>query len=330
MIQKGKKNSTGAERLSTRPPALKSGVSVVIPVEPGGSVAPALEALKSLPKAEKALIGEVFVAEGRHPSRQRNLAVSRAKGAWILFLDSDSRLQAGSLAVLLGAQAGLDATVVGGPNLPLLDEPFWGRVFQGVIGSWLGSMRSRARYAPVGLRRLATEKELILCNLLVERAAFSAVGGFREDLYPNEENELFNRLQAQGHRLAYEPQAWVRRPRRAGVAAFATQAFRYGRGRAQQMRANFFASDLVNLLPLALVPLWAGLLLAPHGWQIGLFLVFIAAFMTARGKSFGVESMPYLPMLALRHHAYAAGLVVGAFQGAPQRPLEVRLTRIKL
>jgi 8-amino-7-oxononanoate synthase len=48
MIQKGKKNSTGAKPLSTRPKALKGVVSVVIPVEPGGSVAAALEALRVL------------------------------------------------------------------------------------------------------------------------------------------------------------------------------------------------------------------------------------------------------------------------------------------
>lgn len=293
-------------------------------------MAPALEALQKLPKAEKALIGEVFVAEGQHPSRQRNVAVSKAHGPWILFLDSDSRLQPGSLPALLATQAQTGATVVGGPNVPLLDEPFWGRVFQGVIASWLGSMASRARYAPVGVQRLATEKELILCNLLAERASFLDVGGFREDLYPNEENELFNRMQAQGQRLAYEPQARVRRPRRASVAAFATQAFRYGRGRAQQMRANFFLSDLVNLLPLAIFPLWAALLGAPHGWQVALFLLFIATFMTVRGKQFGEPSMPYLPMLALRHQAYAVGLLVGAFQNAAQRPLDVQLTRVKL
>jgi len=34
------------------------------------------------------------------------------------------------------------------------------------------------------------------------------------------------------------------------------------------MRANFFASDLVNLLPLALFPIWVALLRAPHGWVI--------------------------------------------------------------
>ncbi len=288
---------------------------------------PALKALEKLPKAEKALIREVFVAEGQHPSRQRNLAVQKAVGAWILFLDSDSRLQGGSLTALLGAAKALDATVVGGPNLPLNDEPFWGRAFDRVIGSWLGSMSSRSRYRAVGPLRLGTEKELILCNVLAARGAFSKAGGFREDLYPNEENELFNRLQAQGLRLAYAPDAVVLRQRRHSVPAFALQAFRYGRGRAQQMRANFFPSDLVNLLPLLSFPAWAALALLPRGGQALGLLTFGFAASTLVAWAGRMEAWAYLPMLVLRHQAYAVGLLVGAFQNAPARPLAVKIER---
>jgi GT2 family glycosyltransferase len=309
--------------------ALKGLVSVVIPVEPGGSVAPCLKALKSLPRDEKSLIREVFVAEGQHPSRQRNLAVAEAKAPWILFLDSDSRLQAGALPALLQAGEKLGAAMVGGPNLPPADEPFWGRAFQRVLGSWLGSMSSRARYKAVGARRLASEKELILCNLLARKDAFGKVGGFREDLYPNEENELFNRLQAQGSFLAYEPRAVVLRPRRHSVGAFALQAFRYGRGRAQQIRANFFVSDLINLLPLLLWPGWLLLILHPL-WLAGLLALLtasLAAALVAPHGSLAVEGFLYLPLLALRHHAYAAGLLVGSVQKAPPRPPQVDLKR---
>ncbi len=59
-------------------------------------------------------------------------------------------------------------------------------------------MASRARYRAVGGRRRCGEKELILCNLLLSRKVFLSNGGFREDLYPNEENEFLNRLLAGG------------------------------------------------------------------------------------------------------------------------------------
>jgi GT2 family glycosyltransferase len=331
VVQKGKKNSMPGKPASSRGKALKGKVSVVIPVEPGGSALACLKALESLPKAEKGLIFEVLLAQGQHPSRQRNLAVAQAKAPWILFLDSDSRLVPGTLTALLDASRQMKAAVVGGPNLPLKDEPFWGRVFQRVIGSWLGSMASRARYKAVGYRRLSNEKELILCNLLVDRKAFLAVGGFNEALYPNEENELFNRMQAQGQKLAYEPDAIVLRPRRHSVAAFAYQAFRYGRGRAQQMRANFFVSDLVNLLPLLLVFFWASLVLCP-GWavRVAIWVVVVLGLtlVPVRSSTSRFEWFFYLPVLALRHHAYAIGLIAGAFQNAAKRPFEVHLKRV--
>jgi GT2 family glycosyltransferase len=330
VVQKGKKNSMPGKPASSRGKALKGKVSVVIPVEPGGSVLAALKALKALPKAEKALICEVLVAEGRNPSRQRNLAVAQAKGEFIHFLDSDSRLESGALPALMRTANALKAVAVGGPNLALQDEPFWGRVFQAVQASWLGSMSSRARYTPVGESRLSGEKELILCNLLFDRQVFSKTAGFREDLYPNEENELFNRLQAQGLGLAYEPGAIVRRPRRPGPTAFAQQAFRYGRGRMQQMRANFFLSDLVNLLPLLLIPYWAMFFWFPRNMAIITAILFIqVAFIggPSKGGWRTWVSQLYPFMLALRHHAYAVGLLVGLFQRPPQRSKDVKVAR---
>jgi hypothetical protein len=211
----------------------------------------------------------------------------------------------------------MDSAAAGGPNLPLLDEAPLGLAFDRVLASYAGSMSSRARYAQVGQRRDCGEKELILCNLLVNRQVFINAGGFREDLYPNEENELFNRLQSMGWRLVHEPAAVVRRPRRHSVSAFVVQAFRYGRG-----RSNFFASDLVNLLPLALLVAWAAVAyVAPHQpWALALPAVYGAACWVAMG----LRPAPAL-FVALRHHAYAVGLLAGLVQNAALRERAVRL-----
>jgi cellulose synthase/poly-beta-1,6-N-acetylglucosamine synthase-like glycosyltransferase len=283
--------------------------------------------LAALPGPEKRLIGQVLLAWGGHPSRQRNLAAAQAREPWLLFLDSDSRACPGLLTGLLAAAKELGAVGVGGPNLALEDEPPLGRRLDAVLGSWAASGASRARYRAVGSRRLAGEKELILCNLLLRRDVFLKAGGFREDLYPNEENELLNRLQAQGLRLAYEPRAAVRRPRRRTVGAFGLQAFRYGRGRAQQMRRNAFAGDWVNLAPAALqAALLSAFALAPR-WPVALVLPL----------AYGVAcclSQALHPgrawLVALRHQAYALGLWVGALQDPAPRPLAVRIQPVRL
>lgn len=320
---KRKEFSTAQKSLSIKAKAKKALVGVVVPCEPGGDPSASLQALRALPKAEKALVGAVYVAWGRHPSRQRNLAVAALRTPWVLFLDSDSRAQPGLISGLLEIAQRFDAVAAGGPNLALDDEPGFGRVADQVLTSWAGSGASRARYGPVGRARLCSEKELILCNLLMDRAAFMRAGGFREDLYPNEENELFNRLQAQGLRLAYEPKASVRRPRRRSLGAFMLQAFRYGRGRSQQMRRNAFASDLVNLAPAALQLALLGALCVPRG---------LWAWATYAGACLLSQRLDIVraALLVLRHQAYALGLFAGAFQDpAPHAP-QVRLQRSKL
>ncbi|HTB34787.1 MAG TPA: glycosyltransferase, partial [bacterium] len=291
-------------------------MAVLVPCEPGGDPSPCLAALRGLPRADRALVAQVWVARGLNPSRQRNLAAARAGADWVLFLDSDSRAQPGQIPALLKAAQALGAVAAGGPNLPLLDEPPLGMALDRVLGSWAGSMASRARYRAVGQRRACGEKELILCNLLLARKAFLAHGGFREDLYPNEENELFNRLRAAGLALAYEPQAAVRRPRRHSVGAWIQQSFRYGHGRARQIRANPYPGDLLNLLPLALPLAWILASLAPWAWMApGLPLAYgLACLACYRGR-------PDLGLLlALRHHAYAAGLLAGFVGAQAPRP----------
>jgi succinoglycan biosynthesis protein ExoA len=324
---KSKEFSTASKKLSIKARGQKAGVCVVVPCEPGGDPSACLAALAALSGPEKRLIGQVLLAFGGHPSRQRNLAAAKARMPWLLFLDSDSRACPGLLTGLLGAAKELGAVGVGGPNLALEDEPPLGRHFDAVLGSWAGSGASRARYRSVGARRLAGEKELILCNLLLRRDVFLKAGGFREDLYPNEENELLNRLQAQGLRLAYEPNAAVRRPRRRSVGAFGLQAFRYGRGRAQQMRRNAFAGDWVNLAPAILqAAIVAALALSAHRpWALALPLGYAVACWLSQALHPGRALL-----LALRHQAYALGLWVGAFQDSAPRPLDVRIQSVRL
>jgi hypothetical protein len=195
-----------------------------------------------------------------------------------------------------------------------------------VLGSYFGSMSARARYRALGEPRLSGEKELILCNLMIRRARFSALGGFREDLYPNEENEFLNRLQAAGGRLCYSPWAVVERPRRGTLAAFAAQAFNYGRGRMRQMRANFFKGDLVHLLPPAALVIAAALpWLAPqHPLLWSLPLAYMAADSVAcaaiaiQGGGAGAALLG-LVLFPLRHGAYGLGMLAGvipAYSGA--------------
>jgi GT2 family glycosyltransferase len=327
-----RKYSTEGERMS------RNGghrLSVVIPSEPGQRPDAVLKALTVLaPQAE------VLVAYGRQPSRQRNEAVRQAGGDLLWFLDSDAQPEAGALEALLDCLNDPEVAVAGGPNLGPEDQPSLQAAFSQVLASAFGSFSVRCRYARVGRRRLAGEKELILCNLMARRDAFLASGGFNTALYPNEENEWLNRMADAGHKAIYEPAAAVRRPRRSSLPAFIWQAFRYGRGRMRQTLANPHAGDAVHAVPalflLYLLALpWLQACWPPLGLALVLYLLLdlLASLQVLRRSRDLGQGVVAFALFPLRHLAYGAGWLAGLLGSGRIKPgpgVEVTVERVNL
>jgi len=289
----------------------------------------ALKALSRLPVHEKPK--DVFVCVGQNPSFQRNLGVKHCKTPLVYFLDDDSLAIPGEIPNLISHFQDSRTAVAGGPNLVPPDAISFERTVNAVLASWMGSFKVRARYAAIGSVREASEKELILCNMMVNRKTFMAEGGFRTDLFPNEENEFLNRLLHKGYRLVYDPRAGVYRSRRKSLGAFCFQAFRYGRGRAQQMKIYPCLSDLIHLAPafflfylIALLSPWVAggacpllnILKSLWAW-VPLFLFAVLSIGTGisaaswHRRFMDVFKVPTL--IFLRHSFYGVGLVAGFF-----------------
>jgi len=206
-------------------------VSIIIPVKPGGRVS-ALAGVQALDYPLDSF--EVFVAEGKCPSRQRNMAATAASGEILCFLDDDSQVTPEFLQRMVRHYADPAVAAVGGPSLtPATDSALqhsFGMAFASVIGG--GGMRNR--YRLTGGARVTCDRELILCNLSFRREVFLGRGGFDERLYPNEENELMERVRKGGGLLIHDPRLAVNRSQRPTLKAFCRQLFSYGRGRGEQ------------------------------------------------------------------------------------------------
>ena len=171
---------------------MKLTYSVVIASDRVDKPLPVLDGLKKLPASERPK--EIFVCGGKNPSRQRNLGVAQCKSPVIYFLDDDSVVAPGTVHDLLSHFEDPRTAVAGGPNLVPPDAISFEKTVNAVLASRMGSSSVRFRYAAIGSVKEATEKDLILCNMMVRRETFLGEGGFRTDLYPNEENEFLNRL----------------------------------------------------------------------------------------------------------------------------------------
>lgn len=220
--------------------------TIIIPVKPAGEVR-ALERLrKSVDYPAERF--EVLVAEGRRPSRQRNMAAAEAKGEVLYFLDDDSLTEPGFLRRAARHFSDPGVAVVGGPSLTPETDTVFQRSAGIALSSLLGGGGARNRYRKTGGARPSSERELILCNLAVRKEIFLTMGGLDERLYPNEENELLDRIAQSGLRLFHDPELAVHRSQRPTLGAFCRQFFGYGRGRGEQTRIAGVRS-VIDFLP---------------------------------------------------------------------------------
>lgn len=286
--------------------------SIIIPVKPGGDVK-ALVPLQSLDYPDDQV--EILVVEGNAPSRQRNEGVRIAKGDIVCFLDDDSLVAADYLTRMAAHYESQDVAAVGGPSLTPDSDSLLQHVFGQAIASLVGGGGVRNRYRKTGKARVCGDNELILCNLSFRREILTTYGGFDERLYPNEENELMDRLVRDGQQLIHDPELAVIRSQRRGWQAFSRQLFGYGRGRGEQTRLAGISS-IMPFVPLCFVlymltlPFLAGIL-----WLTPLLIYGMAISTTAviGMKQLGNIAGGFLLLLALplMHCAYGIGLAVG-------------------
>lgn len=320
---------------------MKSGyprISVIIPARDQQETALAIAALKKADYPRDLL--EVLLACGVSPSRQRNEAVKRSTGRILYFLDNDSEIEKSAFRKTAACfdKEGMGVGVVGGPNIWDGEESFWASLASMVLESLFVHGRMAARYRPLGQTRRVSEKELILCNLAVRRSVFQKVGGFNEVLYPNEENELLNRIEKAGYKLIYQPQVVVFRPRRQKLRELLRAFFYYGRGRMEQIRIEGVVPSLPFLAPLMLliylVVLYfyhPRLLFLPLALYTGLAFGSALAFAGGRKKPYLAVFLPLLFFLA--HLCYALGFIKGwgtDFEGKSWKRLRGKITVVKL
>ncbi|MSM40050.1 MAG: glycosyltransferase [Geobacter sp.] len=309
-------------------------ITIIIPVKPGGRVR-ALDALTAVEYPRPLL--DVIVAEGNSPSRQRNRAAREARGDILYFLDDDSMVSPGMLQAVVAHYADAKVAAVGGPSLTPAGDSMLQQSIGAALGSLVGGGKVRNRYRRVGSARATADHELILCNLSFRREVFLASGGLDERLYPNEENELMERLRFDGWRLIHDPCLAVERSQRPTYRAFVRQLFSYGRGRAEQTRISGRISP-ASLLPVLLLLYLAMLPFAQNPvYSVPLLCYGGAVLASAGWEALQRRRFEFFPLLMLLlptlHLAYGAGMIMGALSPRYLRskePATVTLKRFEI
>lgn len=176
------------------------------------------------------------------PGKARNLGARRAQGSIMAFIDADALPSERWLQRLGDAHEQSEPWAVAGI------------VLNGTPRSPVGTASYLLEFSEIMPGRRGDPLHAASCNLLVDRAAFEAAGGFAEDLWPGEDTVLTVPWSRPG-RLRFAPEAAVWHLNRTGFRELIAHQYRLGRS---------FASvcDRVEL-PYAAFSRWPLLALAP-------------------------------------------------------------------
>jgi GT2 family glycosyltransferase len=234
--------------------------TIIIPMAHFRALEPVLVSLRDTPAPEGGM--QILVAQGGHPARQRNCAVSRAQGDIVVFLDNDCALGSGYWKELASAFARPEVEIVGGPARLRPNAGAWEEIFHALLTHLLIVGTVSSRYAPRGQFRAASQTDLILCNLAVRRSIFKKIGPLSSDLYPNEENEWLDRAHRAGVGAYYDPDLQVFRPQRSTPGQMLLTLLRYGMGRTRQFRVSGWRPTFHQFLPVILLATFLALIYA--------------------------------------------------------------------
>ncbi|WP_300369607.1 glycosyltransferase [Brachyspira sp.] len=222
--------------------------TIIIPHRIGENIEKTLEGvyLSSYPKENI----EIFQAEGTHPTVQRNECIKQSCGDIVYFIDNDSIVNADNIKEANSIFENDErVAIVGGPaihKVTSLIEMYIDRCMRAYYA--VGPIANRYRFDNSMIKE-GSDRDVILCNLFVRRNVLFEAGLFNENLYPNEENALIDKILSLGYKLIYDPKIIVQRPPRSNLGSYIKMLLNYGRGRFEQLFRDFNFKNLIFTIP---------------------------------------------------------------------------------
>lgn len=193
---------------------------------------------------------EIFQAEGTHPTAQRNECIKKSSGDIVYFIDNDSMVNPNNIKKAVEIfESNENIAIVGGPAIHKTSsskERYIDKCMKSYYA--VGPIANRYSMNKSSYRE-GTDRDVILCNLFIRLNVLLEAGLFNENLYPNEENALIDKILSLGYKLMYDPQIVVIRPPRSSLRLYVKMLLNYGRGRFEQLYRDFNKKNLIFTLP---------------------------------------------------------------------------------
>jgi len=188
------------------------------------------------------------------PSRKRNMAIKKAKGEILAFIDSDAYPTRDWLKIALKYFEKDIVGGVGGPNLTPSDSSIGqkvsGYIFASPIACGAFALRYKARYK---FRKGLPVKEMPSCNLLVRKDLALKVNGFDETLLTGEDSKFCFGIRKLNKQILYVTEVVVYHTRRDLWKPHLRQVWNYGRDKAWVVKEDFSFDKLYYFIPFSFV-----------------------------------------------------------------------------
>lgn len=262
------------------------------------------------PKTEIIPTGELT------PPRKRDIAIDRARGEILAFLDDDAYPAKDWLSYAVRNFSDLNVAAVGGPAVTASGDSLMQKASGLVYSSYLVSGPFIYRYLPK--KRIFVD-DFPSCNFLARKDIIKEAGGFNINFWPGEDTFLCLKITKNlKKKIIYDPKALVYHHRRSLFRGHLKQIANYGLHRGyfvKRFPQNSFKISyfLPSLFVLGAVSGLAFLYVYPilkTAYLSGLMLYFVIVFISSIKRDFSLTCLVFLGIIST-HAVYGLYFIKG-------------------
>ena len=254
----------------------------------------------------------------RNPTKKRNLAISKAKGEYIVFIDDDAYAEKNWLADYFNEIKKNNYTVLGGPSLTPITDSFTAKLSSLFYELKIGG-GAPERYTKNNKKDIVDDWPMV--NLIVEKRFLNQIGNLDDSIWPGEDTELCSRIQKNNQSIKYIKNAFVYHHRRGNIMNHLRQIFNYGYNRTHLIKTKKIKMDIKSFIPIIFL-LYNLLLIKLHTFNIVfifpivIYLLIIVLeslkFLKNKNNFFKIIFLPLLTYFS--HLTYGFGEIMGFIQ----------------